>query len=104
VIDDLAEWMVSTFQKYRKMPAECDEGVSETEASDTGITFVSKRKGSSGSDGAGQRGNGRAGTPRGEEDQKQASRIAGHTITEMELVRRRRLQDAHLFDSPQEFM
>lgn len=95
MIDDLAEWMVGTFQKYRKMPAEDDE---ETETSDTGITFVTKRHGSSGSDEAGRRGSGGSGTPRGE-----ASRIAGHTITEMELVRRRRLQDAHLFDSAQEF-
>ncbi|EKM80690.1 hypothetical protein AGABI1DRAFT_71161 [Agaricus bisporus var. burnettii JB137-S8] len=99
VIDDLAEWMVGTFEKYRKMPVECDEGrASETEASDSGIVVMSKRRGSSGS-GEVSRG---AGTPRGEEGQRQGSRIAGHTITEMELVRRRRLQDAHLFDSTPE--
>lgn len=106
MIDDLAEWIDNTFNKYRNMPTQCglarDDGmVSEAEASDSGIMFVSKRRESPGTGSPGQEsGRSRAGSPRAEEGQKQGggSRIAGQTITEMELVRRRRLQDSHLFD------
>lgn len=102
MIDDLAEWINSTFEKYRDVPVQyglspTDGRVSEAEASDSGIMFVSKRRESSGSDEPAKKSNSGLGTPKVEEGQKQ-SRIAGHTITEMELVRRRRLQDAHLFD------
>ncbi|KAJ3557825.1 hypothetical protein NP233_g11644 [Leucocoprinus birnbaumii] len=102
VIDDLAEWIDRTFSKYREMPsanglAPGDDGiVSEAEASDSAITLVSKRRESSGSDSAAKKGSSTSsgmGTPKTE-----SSRIAGHTITEVELVRRRRLQDSHLFD------
>lgn len=99
MIDDLAEWMDSTFTKYREMPAgdglaPGDGIVSEAEGSDSAITLVSKRRESSGSESPAKKSctSSGMGTPKGE------SRIAGHTITEMELVRRRRLQDSHLFD------
>ncbi|KAF9454042.1 alpha/beta-hydrolase [Macrolepiota fuliginosa MF-IS2] len=99
VIDDLAEWIDSTFRKYRDLPVQCDlrldDGMVSEGASDSGITVVSKRRESSGSEGVGKKSNN--GSPQLDEVQKQ-SRIAGHTITEMELVRRRRLQDSHLFD------
>lgn len=106
MIDDLAGWMDGTFKKYRNMPVHAfalgpkDDMVSETDASDSGIMFVPKRRESSGSDSSGTKCCNGNGTPRVEDGYKQAgaSRITGHTITEMELVRRRRLQDAHLFD------
>lgn len=101
VIDDLAEWIDKTFNKYREMPranglTPGDGIVSEAEASDSAITFVSKRRESSGSDSPAKKSSTTSsgiGTPKVE-----SSRIAGHTITELELVRRRRLQDSHLFD------
>lgn len=94
MIDELAEWIETTFTKYREMPDASGlvpDGVSTL---DSAIIFASQRQESSGSESPAQNTTSSGmGVPRAE-----SSRIAGQTITEKELVRRRRLQDSHLFD------
>jgi len=96
VIDELAEWIENTFSKHRDMPDANGlvlGGIPGGKGSDPAIMFVSRRQESSGSESPTQKMSNGVGMPRGE-----SSRIAGQIITEKELVRRRRLQDSHLFD------
>jgi len=89
VIDELGEWIETTFVKYRgsRENGPVPDGIIPGKVPDPGIMFVSK---SSGSESPTQK---IVGMPRGD-----SSRISGQTITEKELVRRRRLQDWHLFE------
>lgn len=96
MIDELAEWIENTFTKYHGMSSAnglVPGGIPRGKVSDPAIMFVSKRQESSGSESPTQIISRGVGMLRGE-----SSRIAGQIITEKELVRRRRLQDSHLFD------
>ncbi|KAJ7076323.1 Alpha/Beta hydrolase protein [Mycena belliarum] len=128
VIEELAEWIDGAFERHgvgaplgrrwespaRKPPISRDSlPTSETETDDTGITFVPKRRSPPESLNGGRRTpTDRSPTETGEADGEvpsvptvaseldpgQRPRAAGQTITETELMRRRRLLDAHIFE------
>ncbi|KAJ6587092.1 Alpha/Beta hydrolase protein [Mycena vulgaris] len=127
VIEELAEWIDGTFERYststgsgslnrrrgsppRKPFPRDSLSTSDTETDDSGITFVPKRR-SPPESVNGRRTPDRLPTEAGdteaetgpnkvvsEADAGQRARPGGQTITETELMRRRRLLDAHIFE------
>ncbi|KAH9485132.1 Hormone-sensitive lipase [Psilocybe cubensis] len=100
VIEELAEWIDHAFERYPATVTESRGGLlapkaqggpspltSETETEDTGITFVTRRHSESPR---------RAATP--PESVGEGKRSTGQTISEAELMRRRRLLDSHIFE------
>ncbi|KAF7315503.1 hypothetical protein MIND_00065600 [Mycena indigotica] len=117
VIEELAEWIDGAFERYSsktvlpisrrrgESPAKKAERAvtSETETDDSGITFVPRRR-SPPSSLNGRRspspienGHGR-GTSETDTAAGQRTRAGGLAITENELIQRRRLLDAHIFE------
>ncbi|KAJ7497471.1 Alpha/Beta hydrolase protein [Mycena latifolia] len=125
VIEELAEWIDGAFEQYsvggsaplgrrwesparKPIPIPKDSlSTSETETDDSGITFVPKRRSPPESLNGGRRTpSDRSPTEVGGDTDMEAGldaagqrpRPGGQTITETELMRRRRLLDAHIFE------
>lgn len=104
VIDDLADWIDDAFGARRdgeapaRRPVAEDNSATESEADDP-IVFVARRprRSFAGSDDTAVPSPGSDETLKEEEGAKPEK--AGQTITEQELMRRRRLLDSHMFTS-----
>ncbi|KAF7321711.1 hypothetical protein MKEN_00692500 [Mycena kentingensis (nom. inval.)] len=123
VIEELAEWIDTAFERYAarstvpptrrrgESPAakhQQNVATSETETDDSGITFVPRRRSPPSSlngrrtptppgSPTGDGGHGR-GASEGGDGVGQKGRAGGMAISEKELIQRRRLLDAHIFE------